>query len=115
MSVPNPVLRARIARLWRGSVPREKAEAYFQYVQSTGIKDLRLTPGNEGAFAFCRHRGAETEFLILSLWDSLESIRAFAGEDIEQARFYPEDMDFLLSFDRRVEHYEVWSSPTAER
>jgi heme-degrading monooxygenase HmoA len=47
------------------------------------------------------------EFLLVSLWDSEEAIRRFAGEDIEKAVFYPEDEQFLIEKDDHVSHYEV--------
>ena len=54
-----------------------------------------------------RDDGDRSEILTFSLWDSVDSIRAFAGEDIDQAVFYPEDDRFLIERDRTVQHYEV--------
>jgi hypothetical protein len=54
-----------------------------------------------------RDDGDRSEIITFSLWDSQNSIRAFAGEDIEQAVFYPEDDRFLLERDLSVRHYEV--------
>ena len=51
--------------------------------------------------------GERTEFIILSLWTSLEAISAFAEADIEQAIFYPEDDEYLVDRETRVAHYEV--------
>ena len=51
-----------------------------------------------------------SEFLLLSLWDSVESIKGFAGSDYEKAVFYPEDAKYLVEFDKHVEHFEVLSS-----
>ena len=99
-----------IARLWHGMVPAEKAEAYQQYVVRTGVTDLKATPGNRGAWVLHRVDGEEAHFLVLSLWDSLEAIRAFAGDDIEQARYYPEDADYLVEFEPSVVHYEAMTT-----
>jgi hypothetical protein len=44
---------------------------------------------------------------MVSLWSSLDDVRAFAGDDVEQAVFYPEDDGFLIDRDLRVRHYEV--------
>lgn len=96
-----------IARLWHGVVPAEKAEAYQSYVVRTGIADLKVTPGNRGAWVLHRIVGEEAHFHVVSLWDSLEAIRAFAGDDIERARYYPEDTDFLLELEPTVVHYEA--------
>ena len=43
----------------------------------------------------------------MTFWESLEAIRDFAGDDIEAAKYYPEDRDFLLEFEPTVVHYEV--------
>ena len=96
-----------IARLWHGVVPAEKAEVYQSYVVRTGIADLKATPGNRGAWVLHRVDGEEAHFHVISLWDSLEAIRAFAGDDIEQARYYPEDADYLVELEPAVVHYEA--------
>lgn len=54
-----------------------------------------------------RENGDEVEFLVVSLWESLDVVRAFAGERPEVAVYYPEDEKFLLEFEPEVRHYEV--------
>ncbi|MGA8619116.1 MAG: hypothetical protein WB660_11440 [Candidatus Sulfotelmatobacter sp.] len=46
-------------------------------------------------------------FITLTFWESPEAIKAFAGEDIEVARYYPEDQKYLLKFETTVTHYEI--------
>jgi hypothetical protein len=58
-----------------------------------------------------RREGQEVHFLLISLWESLDAIRRFAGPDLERARYYPEDEDFLLELEPMVTHYEVLSAP----
>jgi len=100
-----------VARTWRGAVRAEDADAYLAYVAETGLTNYRRTPGNRGAMVFRRVLGGECEFLVLSLWDSREAIEGFAGKDIKQAKFYPEDDRFLVNRDLTVNHYEVvWSA-----
>jgi heme-degrading monooxygenase HmoA len=53
------------------------------------------------------HQADVTHFITLTFWESLEAIRAFAGEDLEKAKYYSEDADFLLEYEPRVVHYEV--------
>ena len=86
---------------------REDAGEYASYINRTGIAEYRSTPGNQGAWMLRRDDGDRSEIITFSLWDSRDSIRAFAGEDIEQAVFYPEDDRFLIERDRSVGHYEV--------
>ena len=97
-----------IARIWHGVVPTEKARAYRQYVFETGFADYRKTPGFQRAYLLCREEGDVTHFQALSMWDSMEAIRAFAGADPERARYYPEDERYLVELEPRVRHYEVF-------
>jgi heme-degrading monooxygenase HmoA len=96
-----------IARAWRGRVPAAKADAYYAYLLATGLADYQRTPGNRGVWVFRRTEGDVTHFLLTTLWDSYDAIRAFAGADYERARYYPEDDDFLLEREPLVVHYDV--------
>ena len=96
-----------IARVWRGRVPTSKAAAYHQYLLETGLRDYAETPGNRGVQLLRRETEGVTEFLLISLWDSLEAIRQFAGDDYERARYYPKDTEYLLELEPKVAHYEV--------
>jgi heme-degrading monooxygenase HmoA len=96
-----------IARIWRGWTSAENAEAYTKYVEQTGIRGYRDTPGNEGAWILTRVEGDRCEFVTLSFWDSLESIKGFAGDDVERAVFYPEDDRYLIDRDLQVSHYVI--------
>jgi heme-degrading monooxygenase HmoA len=104
-----------IARTWHGRVPASKSDGYYRYLLRTGVPDLQATPGNRGVFVFRRLEGEEAHFLLTSLWESLEAIRTFAGDEIELARYYPEDADYLLELEQRVTHYEVLLAPARER
>jgi heme-degrading monooxygenase HmoA len=96
-----------IARSWRGATRARDAEAYLEYLHRTGFAEYRRTPGNRGVLGLRRIVDDRAEFLLISLWDSRDAIRAFAGEDIEKAVFYPEDERFLVEREDHVSHYEV--------
>ncbi|MGH2683633.1 MAG: antibiotic biosynthesis monooxygenase family protein [Actinomycetota bacterium] len=96
-----------IARMWRGRTPASKAESYVGYLRETGLEEYESTPGNEGVLLLRRISGGEAEFLLISLWESEEAIRRFAGEDFERAVYYPEDDEYLLEREPNVVHYEV--------
>jgi heme-degrading monooxygenase HmoA len=97
-----------IARMWRGWVPTAKAEEYAEIVERTGMTGYRATPGNQGAQLMTRDLGdGRTEIVTLSWWDDLDVIRAFAGEDIETAKYYPEDDEYLMERETTVAHFEV--------
>jgi heme-degrading monooxygenase HmoA len=96
-----------ILRTWKGSTAAADADRYHEVLQRTGVGDLEATPGNAGVAVVRRIAGDRAEFLVLSLWDSLESVRSFAGDEPERAVFYPEDDAFLVERDLHVDHWEV--------
>lgn len=101
-----------IARTWHGWVPAEKADDYHHYLLETGVADIQATAGNRGVYVMRREDGDLVRFVMISLWDSMESIRAFAGDDAERARYYPKDADFLTELEPTVRHYEVLTAVT---
>ena len=96
-----------IARIWNGETPESKADQYFDFLKVTGIKDYQETKGHQGVLVLRRIREGRAEFFLLSLWESWHAIREFAGNDVEKAFYYPEDPEYLLSMEPKVEHYEV--------
>ncbi|MEX2473723.1 antibiotic biosynthesis monooxygenase [Marinobacter sp.] len=96
-----------IAREWKCRVPEVHAEGFTAYLYKTGIKDSSATPGFLGAQILRRSLAGKVELTLLTYWDKLESIKAFAGNDISQARLYPEDEVYELEPDLSVQHYEV--------
>jgi heme-degrading monooxygenase HmoA len=96
-----------IARLWTGAVRPADADAYADYIRDTGLEEYTRTPGNRGAWMLRRDEGERTEFVTLSFWDSEDAIRAFAGDDIEAAVYYPDDDRYLIERGPRVRHYLV--------
>ena len=96
-----------ILREWRAEIRRTLKHEYVDYVSSTGLPGYRSTPGNLGAVIAVRDLDQErAEVVTLSWWKDEKSIRAFAGEDIERARYYPEDDRYLLTRPENVHHYE---------
>lgn len=96
-----------IARIWRGAVRREDADRYADYMRGTGVKEYADTEGNRGVLMLRRDDGERSEFVMVTLWESWEAVRAFAGDDVERAVFYPEDDAFLIERDLAAAHYEV--------
>ena len=96
-----------IARIWRGTVRADKAAEYVDYVVATGIRQYRSTPGNCGAWILRRPVGELTEIVTFSLWEDMDAVRAFAGDDPSRAVYYPEDDRFLVDRGETVEHYET--------
>jgi hypothetical protein len=96
-----------IARIWKGAVRLQDGDAYAEYMHATGLAEYAATPGNRGAWMLRRDAGANTEFLMFTLWESVDAIRAFAGDDIDAAVYYPEDERYLVEREDTVTHYEV--------
>lgn len=96
-----------IMRIWHGMTRAEDAGAYRDFLQDRAIPDYRGVAGNRAVWVLRRLDGARAHFLTVTLWESEEAIRAFAGEEMEKAKYYPEDQAFLLEFEPTVTHYEV--------
>jgi heme-degrading monooxygenase HmoA len=99
-----------IARTWRGWTSAQDADRYVGYLEETGVRALRETPGNRGVRVLRRIEDDRAEFLVISFWDSMDAVKAFAGEDAEVAVFYPEDDAFLVERETFARHYEVVAS-----
>jgi heme-degrading monooxygenase HmoA len=96
-----------IARIWRGAVRSADADEYADYIAGTGLAEYEQTPGNRGAWMLTRDVGDRTEVMTFSLWESLDAVKAFAGDDYETAVYYPEDDRFLVDRDDNCAHYDV--------
>ena len=99
-----------IARIWRGRTRESDQNTYFEYLQRTGLKDYASIPGNRGVRVLRRVYEGKAEFTLISLWDSWDAIKAFAGPEYEKAVYYPEDKKFLLELEPNGTHYEVLQS-----
>ena len=96
-----------IARTWHGITDAAKSDEYFDYLKNTGVPEYQATEGNLGVYVMRRIEDDKAHFLLLTLWSSADSIKKFAGSDMEKARYYPEDKKFLLELESTVTHYEV--------
>jgi len=103
-----------IARIWHGKTKASDADRYRDFLVERAIPDYTSIEGNRGVHILRRILGDEAHFLTLTFWQSDDAIRRFAGEDIEKAKYYPEDKDFLLEFESVVAHYEV-CTPTLHK
>ena len=99
------VVIARMSRAWTASWD---ADAYSAHLLTTTVPQLQQAPGNLAAYLLRRAANDDcTEFAILSLWTSMDAVRAIAGEDVEQVEPHPEDARFLVHPDPSVVHYEI--------
>jgi heme-degrading monooxygenase HmoA len=96
-----------ILRSWRGAVRPADAERYLAHQSETGVRDYRETPGNRGVLVLSRPRGELVEVITLTLWESVDAVRRFAGDDPGRARFYPGDDALLAEKDLHADHWDV--------
>jgi hypothetical protein len=104
-----------IARIWRGWTTVENADAYQRIVSREVLPGIaaRGLDGYHGAYLLRRELDGEVEFATILLFDSLEQVRAFAGEDYEAAYVPPKARAVLARFDERSAHYETLLRPDA--
>ena len=96
-----------IARIWTGVTPASKADEFADYIRRTGVPGLVQTAGNRRVYVFRRIADQQAHYMVLSLWESEAAIREFSGDDIQKARYYPEDERFLLWLEPSVAHYDI--------
>ena len=99
--------RHGIARIWKGRTTAAKADAYEKYLSDSGIARILATRGNLGAQMLRRNDGAETEFVVVSFWESIEAVKTFAGPDYQKAVILEHDREFLIKVEPNVLHYDV--------
>ena len=98
-----------IGRIWHGYTTPENANAYEELLKHEiflGIQDRHI-PGFHEIQLFRRELDDEAEFITIMWFDSLDSVRAFAGEDYEAAVVPPKARAILKRFDARSQHYEI--------
>jgi hypothetical protein len=96
-----------IARHWRGWTAPENADPYEELLRNTVLPGLKNISGYRGGYVLRRDVGAEVEFAVVNLFDSIEAVQQFAGPDYAVAQFEPEARRLLARVEPRAAHYEV--------
>ena len=96
-----------VVRMWHGRVPTAKARSYRAFLNARALPDYRAAAGNISVHILERQEGPVTHFITMTFWESMAAISGYAGDDIQVARYYPEDADYLLEYEPHVVHYEV--------
>lgn len=99
-----------ILRSWRGRTALSDAEAYLSFLRSTVLPELEAL-GSPGAYVLRRDHDGTAEFQVLSLWESMDAVRRFAGPEPERAVIPPEGARLLVDFDREATHHQVLHAP----
>ena len=102
-----------ISRIWHGWTTPENADRYEQLLRAEILPEIasRRIPGYLGAHLFRKENDAEVEFVTILWFSSLDSVRAFMGEDYETAHVPPQAQGVLSRFDERSRHYDVLLEP----
>ena len=104
-----------IARLWRGRAARDQADAYHRHVTLTVFPEIARIPGQRGGYVLRREvdgeAGGAVEFLVVTLWDSMDAVREFAGAAPGIAVVEPAARALLSGYDEVVQHYDVVHAP----
>lgn len=98
-----------IARIWHGTTKLEHYEEYTEFMKSRAIPDYRKTDGFKKLTFLRRIKENIGHFTLITYWENLDVIKNFAGDDFEKAKYYPEDKNYLLEFEEKVTHYEVFA------
>jgi heme-degrading monooxygenase HmoA len=96
-----------IARQWRGLAHSKHADVYVEHVRTETLPQLAMVPGFVGASILRREVGDGAEFLVVTVWESLEAIAQFAGADVETAVVPEKVQAMMIEYDRRARHYEI--------
>ncbi len=98
-----------IARIWHGRVSKSQYEDYTDFLNKVAVPDYQKTKGFIKLTFLRRLVDDVGHFTLITYWENLDVIKNFAGEDYEKAKYYPEDNDFLLEFEEKVVHHEVFA------
>lgn len=103
--------KGMILRMWRALATADKADDYVQHATRKVFPALRAIEGHRGAYLLRRDLGGAVELVVLTLWESMEAVRKFAGAEPEKAVVEPAARAMLTSFNDTVTHFEVVQGP----
>jgi heme-degrading monooxygenase HmoA len=96
-----------IARIFHGVTPESKKDSYFEYLRDNGLNKLISTQGNQGVYVLRRVESGKADFLVISLWDSYDSMKNYAGANVNKTVVLPKDKEFLEKVETTVNNYEI--------
>ena len=96
-----------IARFWTAKIAKAHAHVYADHLKSQVLATLRKVDGYIGAKLLERETSDGVEIVVITLWQSLDSIKKFAGPDLEKAVVSDDIVSLSLQYDQRVRHYKV--------
>jgi len=97
-----------IVRMWHGRVNSSKSDVYAEFMKQRAAPDYGSVQGLKKLYFLRKNDEDVTHFLLVTVWDSLDSVKKFAGENPETAKYYPEDDEFLLEKEPQSALYELF-------
>ena len=97
-----------IVRMWHGIVDAAKADEYAEFMKQRAAPDYGSVDGLRKLLFLRKNESDIAHFLLVTHWDSMESVKIFAGEQPEKAKYYPEDDEYLLEKEETSALYEVF-------
>ena len=97
-----------IVRMWHGRVDASRSDEYAEFMKQRAAPDYSSVDGLQKLLFLRTDEKDVTRFLLVTYWDSMESVKKFAGEEPEKAKYYPEDDQFLLEKEELSALYEVF-------
>lgn len=102
-----------IARIWHGKTKVADYEKYTEFMKFKAIPDYETTDGFKKLIFLRNIQDDAGHFTLITFWENMDVIKNFAGEDFEKSKYYQEDRQFLLEFEEKVTHYEVFAELTS--
>lgn len=97
-----------IVRMWHGRVKSSKSDEYAEFMKQRAAPDYGSVQGLQKLYFLRKNDGDVEHFLLVTVWDSMESVKKFAGEHPEKAKYYPEDDQFLLEKEPQSALYDLF-------
>lgn len=101
-----------ISRHWKGTAKPQETENYIKHLKTDTFPKLSKIPGFVRAYILTRQLDGGTEFLIVTIWESMDAIEVFTGPAVDTAVVPEEAQAMMIEYDRKVVHYEVEESYT---
>lgn len=103
-----------IARMWHGWTKPENADTYERLLREEMFPEIGQIEGSRGAYLLRKNGKEEVAFVTITLFESVDAVRRFAGENYETAVLHPKAHALLSRYDARSEHYEVRIMPESQ-
>jgi hypothetical protein len=100
-----------ISRIWHGWTARRDADTYEAMLRAEILPGIHRVHGFRGAYMLRRDDGAEVEFVTITMFDDLDAVRRFAGEEWTRAVIHPDAAPLLVRYDEHSSHYDTRITP----